>query len=295
MARRKTREEKFKAQQKKEKVKPALGMQAEAPQVERAYVSPLTDPRRLVYAYERFVKGIQKAPIPKHEPVVFEREALRRQFDRTSKITPSADLLSKFVIDLLARKMVEGKISIKPNSRILSVGSGTGLHEVFLAKLCPEGKVVGVDFSIGMNRTAKGLATIEKVENTLFVLGDGENLPIRRESCNVALCLDMLNYSENWQDVVLGISKSLIKEKESRALITVVNSPRGIERMTNLKQQIQDFGLEIVDSGTFEAAVTPKDLRPGQYERALQSELAKEGGKLRAPTTLYLIARPKLG
>jgi ubiquinone/menaquinone biosynthesis C-methylase UbiE len=69
---------------------------------------------------------------------------------------------------------------IKRNSKVISLGSGTGIIESFIAKhLCPKGQVFGVDFSHGLNKKAVEIAKKAGVKNVSFATGDVRELPVR--------------------------------------------------------------------------------------------------------------------
>jgi arsenite methyltransferase len=66
-------------------------------------------------------------------------------------------------------------MDIKPNSRVLDLGCGSGWLCRLLARLAPEGRVVGVDMAPEMVRRAK--ATSSEYANLNFMEGAADRIP----------------------------------------------------------------------------------------------------------------------
>ena len=61
---------------------------------------------------------------------------------------------------------------LRPNMRILDIGCGPGSISVGLAKLVPEGEVIGIDYVEDPLAQARDLAKKENVTNATFQVGD---------------------------------------------------------------------------------------------------------------------------
>jgi arsenite methyltransferase len=83
---------------------------------------------------------------------------------------------------------------IKKDETVLDLGSGGGM-DVFLAanKVGEQGKVIGVDMTEDMVRTALKNAKIGGYENVEFKLGEIENLPIEDNSIDVIISNCVIN------------------------------------------------------------------------------------------------------
>jgi len=65
-----------------------------------------------------------------------------------------------------------GELALKGNERVLDLGCGDGILTARIADLIPNGKVTGIDASIGMIDTAR----LKKRRNLRFILMDIDNL-----------------------------------------------------------------------------------------------------------------------
>jgi len=87
---------------------------------------------------------------------------------------------------------------IKKGETVLDLGSGGGI-DVFLAanKVGDAGKVIGVDMTEEMVKTATGNAEAGGYENVEFKLGEIENLPIEDNSVDVIISNCVINLTPN--------------------------------------------------------------------------------------------------
>ncbi|MBN1940906.1 MAG: class I SAM-dependent methyltransferase [Candidatus Diapherotrites archaeon] len=109
-----------------------------------------------------------------------------------------------------------------PHDRIVSLGSGSGVIETFLAKeIVPQGKVTLVDTAEHMNREARKLAQREGAGNIRFVTGEMERIPIASNSYDVVMSINSIQWVQAWPKTISEIRRVLKKNEDSRAVISV--------------------------------------------------------------------------
>ena len=104
------------------------------------------------------------------------------------------------------------KIPIGKSDKLLSLGSGAGVLEVFLAKeIVPEGEVIGIDISTNLVKLAQDIAKKEKVDNVRFFLQDMEKMKFELGSFNLIFSFDVLHWVKNLEKVFTKVKKILKK------------------------------------------------------------------------------------
>lgn len=84
--------------------------------------------------------------------------------------------------------------AIHPGQTVLDLGSGAGLDSILACcRVGPTGKVIGVDFTIGMIEKAKGNAELMGITNVDFRQGEVDALPLRDGSVDVVISNGVLN------------------------------------------------------------------------------------------------------
>jgi SAM-dependent methyltransferase len=113
--------------------------------------------------------------------------ALREFYD--SQVNELKKVFSRSTHLFFLKQVLKHRL-VKRNSRVLSLASGLGLTELFLAKnFCPKGKVVCLDFSEKLSIEAKKFAAKNKARNVFHVVGDLNNLPLRNQRFDLVLLL----------------------------------------------------------------------------------------------------------
>lgn len=104
---------------------------------------------------------------------------------------------------------------------ILSLGCGSGLYEIFLAKhLNPKGKTHGLDFSRPFLEAALRLAQKEDLAHKLsFLESPGSQIPLPDQSIDKVLCLHSLEYMPDWEGVLLEVRRVLKQEDSARFVV----------------------------------------------------------------------------
>jgi SAM-dependent methyltransferase len=92
------------------------------------------------------------------------------------------------------------KMKIGAAENILDVGCGAGWLSRRLAKMAPEGRVVGMDISDQMIRVAR--RTSAEHENLLFVTGEAEEIPWEANFFHHAISVESAYY---WPEPAAGI------------------------------------------------------------------------------------------
>lgn len=109
-----------------------------------------------------------------------------------------------------------------PNEQVVSLGSGTGVIETFLAKeIIPKGKITLVDSAEGMAKEAKRFARTEQAENMRFVTGQMHRAPIAANSADVVMAINSLQWVKAWPKAISEMKRMLKKSPDSRIVISV--------------------------------------------------------------------------
>ena len=86
----------------------------------------------------------------------------------------------------------------RPNSSILEVGVGTGIHAKYLLMQYPDIRYTGIDISKGMiNKAKKKLSEVNKVNNITLLVANGERLPYKNNSFDAAYISGSLHHFAN--------------------------------------------------------------------------------------------------
>ena len=71
--------------------------------------------------------------------------------------------------------------------RVLDVGCGTGGPTLHVARLAPEGDVMGIDLSTRMLELARSRSAAEGLDNVTFVRGDAQVFPFEPEAFDIVI------------------------------------------------------------------------------------------------------------
>ena len=128
-----------------------------------------------------------------------------------------ADQSSFSEILLLKKYIKSGKYS-----RITSVASGLAVFELFLAKeFFPDGKILCVDISEGMNRRAEAYKKKLGAKNIDIITASATKLPIKRNSQDIVLIRRSgMSNDRRWNIVLKEARKVLKKKRNSRVIYT---------------------------------------------------------------------------
>lgn len=120
------------------------------------------------------------------------------------------------IMNALIRSM-----ELKGDEKILSVGSGTGLIETFLAKrLLKQGKITMLDFSKGMNKEAKRIAESEGVKNVRFITADAKELPIKSKKFTHLISIDALHWVKKYPKAFNEMMRVMSRKPGSKLIFT---------------------------------------------------------------------------
>jgi SAM-dependent methyltransferase len=120
-------------------------------------------------------------------------------------------------------KDVLKELQLKGDEKIMSIGSGTGHIETFLAKnIIPKGKIVGFDNSKGMVEEAQRIAQKEKVKNVSFYKENASNLEkVKNEHFDHILALDSLSFVTDYPKAAEQIADKLRKNPKARFIFSL--------------------------------------------------------------------------
>lgn len=116
-------------------------------------------------------------------------EKLRQEFNRWAAAGRGPEMereharITERTIELMA---------IGPHDRILDLGCGVGWASRRLARMAPEGLVVGVDISDEMVRQAR--AASRDLENVMFLTGEAAEIPWKEDFFSHALSVEAFYY-----------------------------------------------------------------------------------------------------
>ncbi len=117
-----------------------------------------------------------------HE-TLWENEAETRMLENRLNGFWNADYFTKVLLPLL---------DLKPGSRVLDVGAGTGALTLLLARHNPQVQFIGIDLTAAMVADAKAQAQKLGLLNVEFEVGDALNLPYEDASFDAAVCQTVL-------------------------------------------------------------------------------------------------------
>lgn len=131
------------------------------------------------------------------------------------------------------------------NENVLSLGSGTGVLENFIAKYrVPNGKVIAVDISHQMNLQAKELAKRAGVTNLHLVTGNIKTRFLQEHSQDVILLVQPSYVSHAFKE--LQEVRRLIKNSEKAKFILCTIIER-TSQLDMLRQAVTQRGFSIVN------------------------------------------------
>jgi ubiquinone/menaquinone biosynthesis C-methylase UbiE len=128
---------------------------------------------------------LQEADIKKYKQQLLTDFNSRTHYDQGRFYAPIGDRLIEFA-------------QLQRGQTILDIATGTGIVALSAAKIVgAEGKVIGVDISLGMLSYAKQKLAAEGLNNVDFLQADAENLTFTDNSFDVILCSLAICYLTN--------------------------------------------------------------------------------------------------
>ena len=104
-----------------------------------------------------------------------EHDHLVEEFDRMGEVYDA--FVRPFSEPIFAEALASMRGWIRPNARVLDAGCGAGRELRSVARLVPDGEVVGIDLAAGMVNAAYRAARAHGLDNTAFFQSDVGALP----------------------------------------------------------------------------------------------------------------------
>lgn len=129
---------------------------------------------------------------------------------------------------------------------VVSIGSGIGVFESFLAKnVFSKGKVYCVDFSKSMSKQAESIRKGLNLENMKIIVASAKRVPIKSYSADILLYRRTgLSIGKLWPSV-LKEARRLIKPEEDSRLIYTVRA-RSVGGIGNIKKTLRGAGFDFI-------------------------------------------------
>ncbi|KXB00604.1 hypothetical protein AKJ42_00055 [candidate division MSBL1 archaeon SCGC-AAA261C02] len=144
-----------------------------------------------------------------------KKRELKNRYDET------ADIYNERYRKIQRKKFQAVRNHLQGADRVLDVGCGTGLFLNEFSKI--SGRVVGVDFSLGMLRKT------EKTNGISLVCADADKLPFRDESFNVVISLTLLQNMPDPQHTVREMGRVVVED--GLVLLTTLEKKHSISQL----------------------------------------------------------------
>ena len=103
-------------------------------------------------------------------------------------------------------------LKLKPNDVVCDMGCGNGFYALKIAKLVPQGKVLGVDIQPEMLRMLRERARVSKLKNIEPVLGTLSDPKLPAGQVDLVFCVDAYHEFSHPEKMLKAIRKSLSKK-----------------------------------------------------------------------------------
>lgn len=158
---------------------------------------------------------------------------IAQRFNKAAKTYDEVAVLQQQVGESLLERL--NGIRCKPKT-ILDLGCGTGYFEVFLKKLYPTAKIIGLDKSIGMLAQAQ-IKEKNRLTDAHWVCGCAENLPFSDQSFELVYSNLMLHWSNDFSKSLNEIRRIL---KPGGLLLFSMVGPDTLQELRHCWRTIDD-------------------------------------------------------
>jgi len=141
-------------------------------------------------------------------------------------------------------------IKLNKSSEMLSIASGISVFEMFIAKeFLTSGKIVCIDFSEGMIKTAKKIVKKAGIKNLELLVADAKKIPAKSNSKDLILARRTgLSDTNDWPKVLKEV-KRLLRDKYSIFVYTVHRDFSKSEE--KIKLELKSAGLNFIKKTYF--------------------------------------------
>ena len=102
-------------------------------------------------------------------------------------------------------------LKLKPDDVVCDLGCGNGFYALKIAKLVPQGKVIGVDIQPEMLRMLRERARVTRVKNIDLALGTLSDPKLPAGQVDLVFCVDAYHEFSHPEKMLRAIRKSLSK------------------------------------------------------------------------------------
>ena len=103
-------------------------------------------------------------------------------------------------------------LKLEPNDVVCDLGCGNGFYALPIAKLVPQGKVIGVDIQPEMLQMLRERARVAKLTNIEPVLGTLADPKLPSDKVDLVLCVDAYHEFSHPEEMLRHIRQSLSKK-----------------------------------------------------------------------------------
>ena len=124
--------------------------------------------------------------------------------------------------DHISNNITVNNIKLYPNDILLDIGCGIGTAAKIASKICPQGKVYGIDPTQTMINIA--LKDLLQPSNIEFIIGSAENIPLTDKSVTKVIAINSIHHWNDYNKGLLEVKRVLKSQGEFFISSDIVNN-----------------------------------------------------------------------
>lgn len=140
--------------------------------------------------------------------------------------------------DPIGKKIIE-LARIETSDKILDIGTGAGEPGLSASSVATKGKVIGIDISEEMTRTANESAKLKGVKNYEAILYDGYSIPFADQTFYAAISRNGIMFSPDLNKAMTEVSRVL--KSKGRVVISGWGPPENNESGNLIRNILSDL------------------------------------------------------